>query len=129
MTTNRAQTITEHSRAWLLAVVLTLAGLGAFSTSAYAHGGYEHVMGTVQSIGANVISVKQTNGHAVDVRLDANTAYMRGPETLQKSDVKTGDRVVIEASKHEGSFVAHQVKLRASSQKSKSAVHPKHFAH
>ena len=126
MMTNRARTITQHSQAGLLALVLTFVGFGLFSTSAYAHGGYEHVMGTVQSVGANVISVKQTNGRTMDVRLDAKTTFTRGPEFLQKNDVKTGDRVVIEASKHDSYLVAHQVKLGAAVQKAKSNVHPKH---
>ena len=126
MTTSRVQTITEHSRAWLLALFLTFAALGLFSTSANAHGGYEHVMGTVQSVGANMVSVKQANGHTVDVRLDAKTTYVRGPETLHWNDVKTGDRVVIEASKHDSYFVAHQVKLGAAAQKTGSTLHPKH---
>src|SRR5260370_32748731 len=126
MLRNKAQTITAHSRAWLLAAVLTFAGLGSSSTIAYAHGGYEHVMGTVQNVGANVISIKQTNGHTVHVGLDTNTAYMRGAEILHKSDVKTGDRVVIEASKHDSYLVAHDVKLGAAAKKAKSTVHPKH---
>ena len=126
MTTNSAQTTTKHSRSWLLALVLTFAGFGSFSTSAYAHGGYEHVMGTVQSVGANVISVKQTNERTMDVRLDAKTTFTRGPEALHKNDVKTGGRVVIEASKHDGDLVAHQVKLGAAAQKAKSTLHPKH---
>ena len=83
-------------------------------------------MGTVRSVGANMISVKQTNGHSVDVRLDAKTTFTRGPETLQRNDVKTGDRVVIEASKHDSYLVAHQVKLGAAAQKAKSTLHPKH---
>ena len=126
MFTKRAEINNGRSRAWLLALVLTFASLGSFSTFAYAHGGYEHVMGTVQSVGANVISVKQTNGRTMDVRLDAKTTFTRGPEFLQKNDVKTGDRVVVEASKHDSYLVAHQVKLGAAVQKAKSSVHPKH---
>jgi len=126
MTTNRARTITQHSHVGLLALVLTFVGFGLFSTSAYVHGGYEHVMGTVRSVGANMISVKQTNGHSVDVRLDAKTTFTRGPEILHRNDVKTGDRVVIEASKHDSNFVAHQVKLGAAAQKTGSTLHPKH---
>ena len=125
MFTNRAQITTGHSRAWSLALVLTFASLGSFSTFAFAHGGYEHVMGTVQSIGANVISVKQVNGRTVDVRLDATTAFTRGADVLHKNDVKTGERVVIEASKHDSYLVAHQVKLGATVQKAKSTVNSK----
>ena len=125
MTTNRARTITQHSQAGLLALALTFVGFGLFSTSAYAHGGYEHVMGTVRSVGANMISVKQTNGHSVDVRLDAKTTFTRGSEVLQRNDVKTGDRVVIEASKHDSYLMAHQVKLGAAEPKAKSTLHSK----
>ena len=125
MTTSRAQNLTEYSRAWLLALFLTFAALGLFSTSAYAHGGYQHVMGTVQSVGADVISVKQTNGRTMDVRLDAKTTFTRGSEVLQRNDVKTGDRVVIEASKHDSYLVAHQVKLGAAAPKAKSTLHSK----
>ena len=125
MTTSRAQNFTEYSRAWLLALFLTFAALGLFSTSAYAHGGYQHVMGTVQSVGADVISVKQTNGRTMDVRLDAKTTFTRGSEVLQRNDVKTGDRVVIEASKHDSYLVAHQVKLGAAAPKATSTLHSK----
>lgn len=78
-----------------VAVVLSLMPIAAF-----AHGGKEHhkVMGTVLSIDATHIDVKTTKGTKVSVPLTANTMFMRGDAMAKSSDVKAGERVVIETT-------------------------------
>jgi len=65
-------------------------------------------MGTVQSVGADVISVKQTNGRTMDVRLDAKTTFTRGSEVLQRNDVRLVTELSLRPPNH-SYLVAHQV--------------------
>jgi hypothetical protein len=65
-----------------------------------AHGGHEHVVGTVERITSTTITVKTTSG-AKSVALTTATRYYRGSDTKHpatSSDVKDGMRVVV----HEG---------------------------
>lgn len=78
--------------------VLGLAVVFSLSVSAaFAHGGHAHkAMGTVTSINATQIVIKDTKGQPVTVPLAPNTMYMKGSAMAKASDVKPGMRVVIE---------------------------------
>lgn len=90
----------------IVAVVLT-------STIAAAHGGEEHVIGTVTSISDASITVKTTAGKIVEVGFDPKTTFARAKQTMQKSDIKVGDRVVIHAKEVNEKLVAHTVEIGA----------------
>ena len=90
----------------ILAVVLT-------STVASAHGGEEHVIGTVTSISDTSVTIKTTAGKMVGVGFDAQTTFARAKQTIQKSDIKVGDRVVIHAKEVNEKLVAHTVEIGA----------------
>jgi hypothetical protein len=64
---------------------------------ALAHGGHQHVAGTVQSVSAAKIAVKTANG-TITVPLSPATKYYHGTETKDPAhadEVKPGTRVVI----------------------------------
>src|SRR5579864_4398123 len=70
----------------------------ALPTIVSAHGGEEHVVGTVTKVSDTSVTVKTTAGKIVEVAFDAKTTtYARAKLPTQKSDVKVGDRIVIHA--------------------------------
>jgi Domain of unknown function (DUF5666) len=75
-----------------IALALTL----GLSTAA-AHNGVEHVMGTVTAVAADSITVETTAHKSVVVMIDAATKYTNNGAAAALKDVKTGQRVVIDA--------------------------------
>lgn len=87
------------------------------SQAAIAHGGLEHVMGTVVSISDTSITVKTTAGKSVDVALDAKTTFAKNDQAVKLDGIKVGDRVVIHAEKTGAKLIAHTVEVGAATAK------------
>ena len=93
------------ARALILFVCISLA-----SVAALAHGGEEHVIGTVSKVTADSITVKTTDNKMVTVGVVPATMFMMGKMMMKKGDLKVGDRVVIHAKEpNEGTLVADTV--------------------
>jgi Cu/Ag efflux protein CusF len=92
-----------------LALTLTL----TFSL-AYAHGGMEHVMGTIAGISATSITVTTTDGKSQTVLLAPETKYARNDTAIALSDIRVGDAVVIHATRKNNALTAATVKVGAS---------------
>ena len=102
-----------------LLAILSLALLPAIAT---AHGGEEHVTGTVTKISDTSVTVKTTAGKIVEVGFDPKmTTYQRAKQAIQKTDIKVGDKIVIHAMEVNEKLIAHSVELGAAkvAQKSK----------
>ena len=71
------------------------------STPSFAHGGNQHVLGTIMAIDATHVEVKTTKGQSVNVQVNKKTRYKdeRNPKGASMPEV--GDRVVIKAEKGE----------------------------
>jgi hypothetical protein len=94
-----------------LLATLSLALLPMIAT---AHGGEEHVTGTVTKISDTSVTVKTTAGKIVEVGFDEKmTTYARAKQPIQKTDIKVGDRIVIHAMEVNEKLVAHSVELGA----------------
>lgn len=79
-------------RLWIAAAI-ALAPLAAF-----AHGGHKHVQGTIESVTANAIDVKGSDGHDTTVALTTSTKFFHGADTTHPAalaDLKPGERVVV----------------------------------
>ena len=105
---NTPSIITRNQVAMAIAFVFVLALLPAV---ALAHGGFEHVMGTVSKISDTSVTVTTAAGKSVDVALDAKTTHARATQPLQRTDMKVGDRVVIDAVKTGDKLAAHSIKI------------------
>lgn len=92
----------------LVTLVMTL---GFLATTAYAHNGMEHVMGTVTSVTDTAIAVNTTNGKSQTVVLDADTKYAKMEKAITLKDIKVGDHVVIHATKKGDQLIAVTVKV------------------
>lgn len=109
--------ITKLKTRFALLAVLALAILPAIVS---AHGGEEHVIGTVTKISDTSVTVKTTAGKIIEVGFDAKTTYARAKVPTKKTDVKVGDRIVIHAVEVNEKLVAHTVELGAAAAASKS---------
>ena len=93
------------ARLLVLVVCISLAAMATF-----AHGGEEHVMGTVTKVTANSITVKTTAKDPVTVGVVPATKFMMGKMAMTIDGLKVGDRVVIHATEPtEGTLVADTV--------------------
>jgi hypothetical protein len=83
------------------------------AATALAHGGFEHVMGTVSKVTAQSVTVTTAAKKNVEVGLNAKTIYTRGDKTVTATDMKVGDRVVIDATEVNEALTAASIKLGA----------------
>ena len=84
-----------------------------FSALAFAHGGMDHVMGTVTAVTDHSVSVKVSDGTVTTVEFDGETKFVKGDAPATVKDVQVGSRVVIHAHKHDNSLHAAEVKIGA----------------
>ena len=87
--------------------------LVALAGQIIAHGGFEHVIGTVVKVENNVLTVKTAKGD-VDVKLNEKTEITRNDQKAQVADLKSGTRVVVDIPEGTRDRVAHSVKVGVS---------------
>ena len=92
-------------------VLATIFTLVLMVSSAYAHNGMEHVMGTVASITDSSITVTTTDGKTQTVTPTADTKYSKMDAAIALKDIKVGDHVVIHATKKDNKLIAATVKV------------------
>jgi hypothetical protein len=90
---------------------LLVSCLVAVGTAAWAHGGGEHVLGTVTAIDGGHIEVKTLKGGTVSVRLTDKTQFLAKGEVGARGGPQVGDRVVIETTKDGEMLTATEVRF------------------
>jgi len=103
--------------------LLAILSLALLPTIAAAHGGEEHVIGTVTKVSDTSVTVKTTAGKAVEVSFDAKTTYTRAKQPIQKADIKVGDRIVIHAVEVNEKLVAHTVEIGSATAAKQAVKH------
>ncbi len=93
-------------------VVIALA-ITLLATTAFAHGGEEHVMGTVTKISTTSITVKTAKNETKDLAITDKTKFEKSGSPATLEDLKVGDRVVIHAMESKGKLTAHVVRFGA----------------
>jgi len=86
----------RQSRTGIEAAAAIVVMLTILAASSFAHGGFNHVRGTVVSVTSDAITVKTATGN-VTVKLDKQTQYTKNDQKAQLSDVVPGARVIVEA--------------------------------
>ena len=76
----------------------------------WAHGGFDHVIGTVVKVDNNVMTVKTAKGD-VDVKLNDQTEITKTDLKAGLADLKPGSRVVVDIPEGSKDKVAHSVKV------------------
>jgi uncharacterized membrane protein len=111
MEVNHMNSIHTIIRRRSLVAFFGIMALALLPTTIFAHGGEEHVIGTVTSISDTSVTVKTTAGKTVAVGFDAKTTFARVKQVIQKSDIKVGDRIVIHAVEANEKLVARTVEI------------------
>ena len=111
------ETIHMHNITRIINRSLAALILAASVTAALAHGGFEHVMGTVSKVSAQSVTVTTAAKKNVEVGINAKTTYTRGDKSVTSTDMKVGDRVVIDATEVNEVLAAASVKLGAAAAK------------
>ena len=101
------------------------------SVSAYAHGGFEHLRGTVTQITATTLTIEIMNKSTKStstktVTLADHTTFEKSGKPAELKDLKVGDRVIVEVP--EGKSEAHIVKFGAPPPKSTAPANPAQHA-
>lgn len=84
----------------------------ALAIPALAHGTKKHVMGTLEKVSAESVTVKTATGKLVEVKLAPETMYVTKDDKPAKfSDLAAGQRVVIHATPKGSELIANEVKF------------------
>jgi hypothetical protein len=105
--------------------IAKIAWLCLAAIPALAHGGFDHVMGTVVQVSKNVLTVKTAKGN-VDVKLDDKTELTKNDQKAQRQDLIPGARVVIDIPEGNKEMLAHSVKIGASAKTAVSHTEDSH---
>ena len=95
---------------------------------AWAHGGFDHVTGTVVKVDNNVLTVKTAKGD-VDVKLNDQTEITKTDLKASIADLKPGSRVVVDIAEGSKDKVAHSVKVGVAHAAAVPHAHDAHDAH
>ena len=105
---NHNNTITisraRHAACWLIVAIF------ASAIQLIAHGGFDHVIGTVVKLDNNVLTVKTSKGN-VDVRLNEKTEITKGEQRAAVADLKPGTRVVVDIPEGSNHKIVNSVKV------------------
>jgi len=95
-------------------ILVLIACISLITAAAIAHGGEEHVIGTVASVAKDSITVKTATNALVTVAVVPQTTFSKNKSAAKLSDLNVGDRVVIHAKEAtEGKLVADTVQFSA----------------
>jgi len=105
--------------------IIIISLLLACAMQIFAHGGFDHVTGTVVKTENNVLTVKTAKGE-VPVTLDAKTEITRDGKAAQTADLKAGVRVVVDIPEGSKTKLAHSVKIGTAAKAGTSATTDAH---
>jgi|GEM_PF-2144610 len=97
--------MTKRGRACLGIAVLLFATVQGF-----AHGGFDHVKGTVVKVNHNVLTVKTTKGN-IDVKLNDKSNLTKNDRQAALADLMPGARVIVDILEGSKDNLAHSVKI------------------
>ncbi len=93
-------------RIWLATTLLAIAA------TAFAHAGFNHIMGTIAKVSGDVLTINTAKGN-VEVKLGNRTEFTRNDRKAQVTDLRPGARVVVEVPEGSKDNVAQSVKIGA----------------
>jgi hypothetical protein len=92
----------------LVAVAIAL----AVPVAVGAHGGHVHtIKGTVTASDAAQVSIKQTDGKTVVVKLNEKTVFLKGEKKADRAALAVGQRVIADVGDGKEPLVAKSIKL------------------
>jgi hypothetical protein len=94
---------------WRWKVVALVASVAAAPAAAHEKG--DRAMGVVESITAERIVVKASDGHSVAFTVTPETRFFRGDKPARPEDVQVGQRAVVQGKRDGERVEAVRVKL------------------
>ena len=88
-----------------------LAAALSWQAPALAHGGSEHLMGTVKAVDDQSLTVDTKNRKEAKVKVDADTKFEKSGQPATAKDLSVGDRVVVHTRSGKGRQTAVLVKF------------------
>lgn len=92
-------------------LLILVASISLVAATVLAHGGMEHVTGTVLKVSPTSITVQTVTKTTVEVMVMPDTKFTKGDASATPKDLQVGDRVVIHAMVMEGKLMAHTVQI------------------
>ena len=93
-------------------VLFALAIAMVMPTALRAHGGHEHtVKGTISARADNQVSIRQTDGKTVVVKLNEKTVFLKGEQKADRTALTVGQRVIADVGDGKTPLVAKSLKL------------------
>lgn len=109
--------------AWIV-IVLVVALPSAVPV--FAHGDKVHVIGVIEKVTADAVTVKTKEGKSVEVKLAVTTVFTTSADQPAKaSDLAVGQRVVIHADPKGKDLIAATVKFSNATAAPAAAASPK----
>lgn len=97
-----------------IALMIALMATLPAARPVFAHGDKVHVMGVIEKVTADAVTVKTKEGKSVEVKLAATTVFTTSADRPAKaSDLAVGQRVVIHADPKGKDLIAATVKFAA----------------
>ncbi len=110
-------------------IITSTLSLMLLALAAWAHGGFDHVIGTVTKVDNNVLTVHTAKGD-VDVKLNDQTEITKADQKAALADLKPGSRVVVDIPEGSKDRIAHSVKVGVAKAAGTHAdAHEGHEAH
>ena len=94
----------------VLAAGLGIAMLLFITAPVFAHGGFDHLRGTVVKTSNNVLTVKTLKGN-MDVKLNDQTELTKNDRKAALAELMPGTRVVVDIPEGSKDKLAHSVKI------------------
>jgi hypothetical protein len=125
---NHSTIITKPSQmtfAYRAAALCVSLILLTFATPLFAHGGFDHVQGTVAKVDNNMMTVTTAKGDVI-VMLNDKTEITKDTKKAALADLIPGARVVVDIPEGNKDKLAHSVKIGVAAA---AAHHDDHDAH
>jgi plastocyanin len=100
----------------------------AFPVAAFAHGGGEHLMGTVKTIDAKGLTVETKEKKEVKVIFDDQTKFEKDGAASSAKELSAGTRVVVHTAKKQGAGDPVAVLVKFGGKNAEHAEHADHHA-
>lgn len=94
---------------WMMGVLALAVGFAGVPARAHEQGG--RAMGVVESVTAERIVVKASDGHSVAFTVTKDTRFFQGEKPARPEDVRVGQRAVVHGKRSGERLEAVRVKL------------------